>query len=1375
MLTYILEVTLCWSIFYTIFFVALRKLTFFRVNRWYLLTSLVIGMLIPLLKNLEFNFYQEDVAEIAPLVYVIKDAPAQIAISVTESTTDWNIVLFNMLLFVYLIGLTFFTSRLLRGLWTIRKLFLAGNKSVQKNYTLITTSEDHLPFSFFKYVFISKTIPLKEEYDQIIRHEISHVNGRHSIDIILIELINVAWWFNPLIYLYKTAIRQTHEYLADHAVLENTSRKIYGTLLLKQSLSGLQIALTHQFFHSHIKKRINMMYQKKSGQSAWLKYTLALPVLLLLFIVFSGYNQSSYSSSQFAEDINFFCDGDKGSMFPARLYVNEPTYNQSSQSGLNTKYPDELRALINNYKPKKYPAVIIDGKLIQENLRDYIDPDRDIQSAELTVYSPEYAKEQFGEIAKHGAIEFKNIQQEGIQSRSIITAISPLGNDILKQLEEAYKDAPGFPKEVNVQKVLLVYNNLRAKYKDELSDLRKLFISFLNSKEIDYRYNKDGLIEGLSLKDGLSNIDQSNIPLILYEGRKIEFPSSKAAKNYQDQFTGLEIISGEEGYQKYGQVAKHRNVVFNHIKSDGYLLRTNNEESYVYHNGLEWMHRYSSPTAGNITIIIRDKKFKDVWQKEYYKSDRVIEMPVSQYEIPKGLFQISIVSSFSGRLDGAMIRLEKPKKFKSIDRTPYLNPILINGEYFYDREEAQQHLKRVYEEDMIWTDTFPLKDPRFHGVSGNIQDAELSNSKYENALIILDGKEIGRGYDEMPDFEEVEISRFELMEDTAAIERFGEKGKDGVILLTSKEMTKQPLIILDDSHRIRGEVNKLPYNLEPKDIEKVDVIKGEEALELYGEEGRNGVVLITTKEMIFGESSEGENDHEKSPTISVYGNRDKKNLEKVLLVIDGKNYGRKNLNEQEMEDIIDIDDINSISVYKGEKAIEKFGQDGQNGVIEIFTNSYDQNRIDKTKTGKTELLILFEGKAREFNKLNSIFKEKDKYNGIEIHQGEKAIQKFLEIGPMPGRKKSKRFKGLFKDHNYKTVFNYFKSPFLEETITNHYTIKISQIKEKKLKLEYHSDKNEQVDFIFSAKAGEKDIRPFSKHKGSHIIELNMSELPRTGFVMSFYPESMGGGFDSKVYRLENNKLVSDHQALDEWRGIIQKDEKIVEYDTVIVFDPETYTESIRYIERLPQEEISNMKSKETDNSKLDTFVIFDPEDFSEKFYVLPSPDTVEQYTFDNKKNQFITTTITSGHQFDKEGKPYVVYDTSITVQSTREYIERQSEESKVKMAVVQNVLSYRNNLEPKHTADFLTRTEGVNLSAFKNDQEQIEISYESPNNGKVTFYIHDILGKMISQRSINHQAKVSNLYFDVEEKLTRMIVVTAAQEGKISSVKLIIP
>ena len=482
---------------------ALRKLTFFTINRWYLLTSLLVGLLIPLLKYIEINFYQQEVAEVAPIIYVIQDAPVQIAATVdsmmSQQSIDWQLYFKYSLWIVYGIGAFILLARFIKGLWTIRGLYTKGIKEDKEGYTLITTPKDHLPFSFMKCVFVSDTLELKKEYEQIIRHEITHVEGRHSLDILFLEIINVLFWFNPLIYLFKTALRQTHEYLADAAVVKDTSRRTYGTLLLKQSLSGLQIALTHQFFHSHIKKRITMMYQKKSGRSAWLKYTLTLPVLALLFFIFSGYKSTVYTSSDFSNDIDFHCDG-IGAVFPASLFIEDMGPSLHTRSGFNVQFPDGLKEMIQDYHLGRNFLVIIDNKPITENLGDFLNVENDLFAKELIVYHPDQARELFGDNAKNGAIQFRYPDQSGTNKLNVITITSSLGEELLQGFQNAFNANEVESFHGDITALLLEYNARRAEHMNQLEDLQRVFIAFLNAKNLEYAKDSDGYIQTIKHK-----------------------------------------------------------------------------------------------------------------------------------------------------------------------------------------------------------------------------------------------------------------------------------------------------------------------------------------------------------------------------------------------------------------------------------------------------------------------------------------------------------------------------------------------------------------------------------------------------------------------------------------------------------------------------------------------------------------------------------------------------------------------------------------------------------------------------------------------------------------------------------------------------------
>ena len=299
MLQYSLEVGICWAILYLVYIAFLKRETFFFVNRWYLLGSLVLGLIIPVLRMIP-TAIQEEVYIVNEALHFISAGPELIASNIASPTPEKVVFisLSTLLLVVYCIGHLFFGLRFVRGISRIFKLYTSGQKTNKETFTLVETNEFHLPFSFLNCVFFSKELPLNDDVEKILKHELTHIESWHTLDILFIEFLQVVFWFNPLIYLYKKAIKDSHEYIADATVLEDTSQKIYGQILLRQSQSGLQISLANHFFQSHIKKRIKMMTQKKSKRPALLKYLVALPMILLLAILFQSQGMPTTSNSQ---------------------------------------------------------------------------------------------------------------------------------------------------------------------------------------------------------------------------------------------------------------------------------------------------------------------------------------------------------------------------------------------------------------------------------------------------------------------------------------------------------------------------------------------------------------------------------------------------------------------------------------------------------------------------------------------------------------------------------------------------------------------------------------------------------------------------------------------------------------------------------------------------------------------------------------------------------------------------------------------------------------------------------------------------------------------------------------------------------------------
>jgi TonB family protein len=290
-MNYFLKVAICWLVFYLLYRLLLEKTTFFRLNRIYLLITLLLGLALPLLRiSLEASANPEQTSNWLPEVVIrahdIVNQPftlPTVTINAANSSSSWNVWFW-----LYWSGVGFCLLRFATGLIQLRLVYRRGTKQVEGNYTVVYSPEVKAPFSFMHYLFWPQALKDDElEKACMLRHEETHIQQYHSLDVLLSELIKAMCWFNPLAYRYSQAIRDVHEYLADAAVLKTTNRKQYGHLLIRQSLSGPSIALVNHFSTSQLKKRIHMMMRKKSQGYAQLRYALVLPALIGLGFLFA--------------------------------------------------------------------------------------------------------------------------------------------------------------------------------------------------------------------------------------------------------------------------------------------------------------------------------------------------------------------------------------------------------------------------------------------------------------------------------------------------------------------------------------------------------------------------------------------------------------------------------------------------------------------------------------------------------------------------------------------------------------------------------------------------------------------------------------------------------------------------------------------------------------------------------------------------------------------------------------------------------------------------------------------------------------------------------------------------------------------------------
>jgi hypothetical protein len=143
-------------------------------------------------------------------------------------------------------------------------------------------------FSFFNFVFLNKTIIADGDLDRVLAHELAHVRQRHSFDIVFAEFLTVIQWFNPFVWPYKRSLRETHEYLADRAVVaQGCGLARYQLLIVEQHVGGRLLELASSFRTSQIKRRIVMLSrQETKGLARW-KPLLILPLAVILVLAFA--------------------------------------------------------------------------------------------------------------------------------------------------------------------------------------------------------------------------------------------------------------------------------------------------------------------------------------------------------------------------------------------------------------------------------------------------------------------------------------------------------------------------------------------------------------------------------------------------------------------------------------------------------------------------------------------------------------------------------------------------------------------------------------------------------------------------------------------------------------------------------------------------------------------------------------------------------------------------------------------------------------------------------------------------------------------------------------------------------------------------------
>lgn len=269
-LLYFGKIILCSGVMFLYYQLSLKDKTFHHYNRFYLLAALLISLLLPLIRIDDFTI------EVNNDIYMLLD---RIQNFNTEKNLNNGNLYFNLIFSALGLVSFYFLGRLLYGIFKIHTFKKQFQKESFDGINFYRTDLTEAPFSYFKNLFWKETITLNSDIGkQILKHEMVHIEQKHSFDKILIEIITAVFWFNPFFHIIKREINLIHEYLADKKAVKHSDTKAFAQMLLASHFSGTQLPAASPFLSSNLKKRLKML-QKPKTKFGYARRIFALPVL----------------------------------------------------------------------------------------------------------------------------------------------------------------------------------------------------------------------------------------------------------------------------------------------------------------------------------------------------------------------------------------------------------------------------------------------------------------------------------------------------------------------------------------------------------------------------------------------------------------------------------------------------------------------------------------------------------------------------------------------------------------------------------------------------------------------------------------------------------------------------------------------------------------------------------------------------------------------------------------------------------------------------------------------------------------------------------------------------------------------------------------
>ncbi|WP_313529133.1 M56 family metallopeptidase [Sphingobacterium multivorum] len=653
----------------------------------------------------------------------------QISLYMMEPEVQQQLTLGRLVEIVFMAGAVLLLLKFVFQLLSLLRIHLNSRSDQWRKYLFRNVLIPIVPFSFLNKIYVNKDQHLDAELKDIFKHEDIHVKGLHSLDILLFEMILVCCWYNPFVWLMRRAIRQNLEFLTDQQVLDKgIDKQTYQYSLLNVSKKGTSVGLSNQFNFKLLKRRIMMMNKKRSSKIELSKYAFLLPIFLL--------TGAAFTVSKAEGSIEGVVEKANETVLPIPL----PTVDlksQTDQSNMKATSLTDTLAKANQVETRDFKEIKRSAIDFSKDQKYFVD-NKLVSKADFLAI-PE------GKLAKYW---FSN-DSDLIKYRTK-SSIDIAGGAILANTVEMQQHS-----DIAQKKLRCVMNGIVQEKTFTVDDIDPndiASVSVLQGKAAIDKYGedvgKDGILEvklkegahigkdmtklkgltiGVTYLDDQLTNEKSTDVVYVIDGKRADQKMMKELALTPEDIATLSVWNGAEALKKYGEDAKN-----------GVLVMTTKK----------WARE--NPDKVN-------NKFRFIGQEDK-KGDKVVSVVGHKKNEGQDEKVVTVVGyKKSEKSDDAKLGVFSDKS-KRISSNTVLGLLGNNSA-----------------NESIGTD-FP--SVRIRGYNGKV-----------NPLIVVDGEIKAEGV--MDKLDPKNIESMEILKNSSATALYGNAGKDGVIIVTTRKKANE--------------------------------------------------------------------------------------------------------------------------------------------------------------------------------------------------------------------------------------------------------------------------------------------------------------------------------------------------------------------------------------------------------------------------------------------------------------------------------------------------------------------------------------------------------------------------------------------------------